>query len=504
MKIRYNLFVAMIFALPFAWFVAFVLFIAPQIQGVHNFLLIVFGGLFLGLLISSFIADYLKGLAYVLIASQILLLFLGLLTGFIITIDWSSLIGNLLLFLFFFLFATSLLLFTVLLNRLVPSIRRGRAASAVTILTLTVASLLLFVWQNLGDGLVRTITTVIVLVVFFGGLVVRRWRGDLQTYMVPGSIAPYLLWWSIYIIAYGLYIYATPSNSRLLFNSLFRLEPHIIQVELILLGLSLAALVFLILPDMLGRKRVFTLASLLLGELLLFGPAHYQSEIVHLVSPILFIVEMFVVAFIISVGAWLIWAEIGPVRLKGRRSLLGWGLFGILLAAVWVMISPGFIPLPPLLIFPIAATLVLVSLLPLMNAIQVMPNERVVEDIDISVDTRQVSRALRDLEVDTSLKSIEDQIESELEKLMKIKGVSRSHAKALRNAGYETPALIATTNVAALVSLLAVTEEEASKILASAKVLGEATSKGGVSKVKAKPRKSAPAKKRKSHKRKKT
>jgi hypothetical protein len=270
------------------------------------------------------------------------------------------------------------------------------------------------------------------------------------------------------------------------------------------LGLSLATFVFLFLPDKLGRKRVFTFASLLLGELLIFGPAHYQTEIVHLVSPILFIVEMFVAAFILSVGVWLVWAEIGPVRLKGRRALLGWGFFGGLLTAVWVMLSPGFIPLPPLIIFPVAATLVLVSLLPLMNAIQVMPNERVVEDIDIRVDTRQVSRALKDLEVDTSLKRIEEQIESELGQLMKIKGVTRSHAKTLRNAGYETPALVATTNVANLASLLSVTEEEATQILASAKVLGKGISKTGLSKEKEKPRKSAPAKKRKSQKRKKT
>jgi hypothetical protein len=503
MKIRYNLFVAMIFALPIAWFIAFILSIAQQIQVLDNFLLIVFGGFFLGLLTSSFIADYLKEMVYVLIASQILLIFLGILPGFLFIIDWSSLFGNFLLFLLFFLFATSLLLFTVLLNRLVPSIRRGRVASAVTILALTVASLLLFVWQNIGGTLVRPITTVIVLGVFFVGLVVRRWGSDLQTYMVPGSIVPYLIWWIIYITAYGLYTYATPSESRILFNSLFRLGPHI-QTELILLGLSLATFVFLFLPDKLGRKRVFTFASLLLGELLIFGPAHYQTEIVHLVSPILFIVEMFVAAFILSVGVWLVWAEIGPVRLKGRRALLGWGFFGGLLTAVWVMMSPGFIPLPPLIIFPVAATLVLVSLLPLMNAIQVMPNERVVEDIDISVDTRQVSRALKDLEVDTSLKRIEEQIESELGQLMKIKGVSRRHAKTLRNAGYETPALVATTNVAHLASLLSVTEEEATQILASAKVLGKEISKTGLSKEKEKPRKRAPAKKRKSQKRRKT
>ena len=198
----------MIFALPFAWFIAFILSIAQQIQALDNFLLLVFGGFFLGLLISSFVADYLKGMAYVLIASQILLLLLGILPGFLLIIDWNSLIGNLLLFLFFFLFATNLLLFTVLLNRLVPSIRRGRVASAITILALTVASLFLFVWQTIGGTLVQTVTTVIVLIVFFVGLVIRRWRGDLQTYMVPGSFAPYLIWWIIYITAYGLYIYS--------------------------------------------------------------------------------------------------------------------------------------------------------------------------------------------------------------------------------------------------------------------------------------------------------
>ncbi|MFX0168444.1 MAG: helix-hairpin-helix domain-containing protein [Candidatus Hodarchaeota archaeon] len=485
MKIGYNWSVAMVLALPFSWFIAYVLYIRLQILSNPEYLvvslIVISCGLFLGLLVGGFIADYSKGMPYILVGAQGLLLFLGILEVFITPIQWNSLSGTILLFLYFFLFAVGLLLFTGFLNRLVPSIRRGRVASTVTILALALGSLLSFMWNLAGVFYAPALTAVIILISLVVGVAVRPWRKELQTYLVPGSFGPYLLWWIIYLTVYGLYIYATPSGYRLLFNSLFIPGSTVLSAEMVLLGLSGAILVFLFLPDKLGRKRVFTIASLLLSELVLFGPAQAQIEIAEVVVQVLFIAEIFVLAFIVSVGAWLVWAEIGPVRQKGRRAFLGWGLFGLLLIVVWVMVSASIVAPIPFLVYPIAATLVFMSLLPLMNAIEVLPNERVVEDIDISVDTRQVSRALKDLVVDTSLKSIEEQIEVELEQLLMIKGVTKVYAKALRNAGYETPTLVASANADILASILSVPETTASQIIENAKALAQRTPKKGAS-----------------------
>jgi hypothetical protein len=122
-----------------------------------------------------------------------------------------------------------------------------------------------------------------------------------------------------------------------------------------------------------------------------------------------------------------------------------------------------------LLVYPIAASLVLISIFPLTNAREVIWNERIVEDIDVSVDSRQVSRALRDLEVDTSLRSIEQQIETEIAHLMKTTGVTRKQAKTLRDEGYETPELVARAAPELLGQVLSTSTKRAEEIIAKAK-----------------------------------
>jgi hypothetical protein len=503
MKLSYNWSVAMVIALPFAWFVAFFLDLRFLLFPLPNFLPLALSGLFLGFLLGGFLADFVKERVFPLLITQGLLLFLGIIHGVLFGVLGDPLIGTIILFLYFFLFACSLLLFTIFLNGLVPSIRRGRVASAVTFVILSLASVLSITWQWFGTPLVPSIIAAIILFGLVVGFFVRPWRRELQTYMVPGSIVPYLIWWVIYLLAYGLFVYATPTEYRFIFNSLLDFSPGGLFAQLILLGLSGATLVFLFLPDLLGRKRIFTIASLLLGELVLFGPArHGGPELAPVVAQILLVLEIFVIAFILSVGTWLVWAEIGPVRQKGRRVIIGWGLVIILLAAVWVVLSTPLPALQPLLVYPIAATFVLISVFPLMNATEVMPNERVVEDIDISVDTRQVSRALKDLAVDTTLKNIEEQIEYELVQLMKIKGVTQARAKTLRNAGYETPTLVANSDTITLATVLNVSEETAAQIIANAKTLSQKMSKRGVSKGSSKSRSSSSSRKGKSQKRK--
>ena len=121
----------------------------------------------------------------------------------------------------------------------------------------------------------------------------------------------------------------------------------------------------------------------------------------------------------------------------------------------------------------------LVSIFPLTNAREVIWNERIVEDIDVSVDSRQVSRALRDLEVDTSLRSIEGQIETEISRLAQIKGITKRQAKELRDAGYETPAIVARADADTIAQILSVSPTKAEQIIANAKVLQGSSPKSG-------------------------
>jgi hypothetical protein len=314
------------------------------------------------------------------------------------------------------------------------------------------------------------------------GFVVLPRKIDLQTYMVPGSILPYAVWWVIYLTAYGLFVWATPYDLRLLFFNLFFSIPLNYTGELVLLGIGGAIFVFTFLPDKLGRKRVFSIATVLLGVVCVFGGAQLESGIGPSVSVFLSVLQGFVIGFIIGVGAWLVWAEIGAVRFKGRRVTFGWTLVVLLVLAIILMTVS--VPSPSsdiaALLFPVSALLVLVGVFPLTNAVESIDNERIVEEIDVRVDSRQVTRAIRDLEVDTSLKSIEAQIESEISQLTQIRGLTRNQAKELRDAGYETPALVARAREDDLAEILAISQEKAASIIAQARKVSEKKSKSGL------------------------
>ena len=302
------------------------------------------------------------------------------------------------------------------MNKLVPSLRRGHVVGIVTAVILVVGGILSFVWRVFPTTFAPSITAALI---FFGmiiGFIVLPRKIELQTYMVPGSILPYVIWWIIYLVAYGLFVWATPNNLRHLFINIFSINPLIYEGELVLLGIGGAIFVFTFLPDKLGRKRVFSIATVLLGVVCVFGGAQLEAGIGWSVSVALSVLQGFVIGFIIGVGAWLVWAEIGAVRYKGQRVTFGWTLAALLVKAI--MTITGSVPSPvsevAALLFPVSALLVLVGVFPLTNAVESIDNERIVEEIDVRVDSRQVSRAIRDLEVDTSLKSIEAQIESEI------------------------------------------------------------------------------------------
>jgi len=470
MKRDKNWAISAILALPFAWVIAFLLFMHPVFLSDLVLLLPVIIGLFLGLLVGGFIADKLPGRNLLLVLFHAMILVIGIAQWILPTGFWNSLFGQLLLAFLLFLFGSDLILFTVFLNRLVSSVNRERVVAMTTAVSLLFSGLFLFSWKffggtNFGPTVTAGLILFSLLVVFFA----QPWKGELQTYMVPGFIRPYAVWWVIYLAAFGLYVWATPLEYRHLFNGLFQNAPELLPPELVLIGFCGAVFLFALVPNRFGRKIVFNIGTLLLGLLCIFGGAHFQSGINDYVSIILSILTSFVVAFIISVGAWLVWAEIGSVRMKGRRAAFGWLIVGCLVAVIWGITVFSSLTSASLLVYPIAASLVLISIFSLTNAREVVWNERLVEDIDVSVDSRQVTRALRDLEVDTSLRSIEQQIETEITHLIKTTGVTRKQAKTLRDEGYETPELVARADPELMAQILSTSLEKAEEIIKKAK-----------------------------------
>ncbi len=476
MNIDKNWATAAILALPIAWVIAFLLFMRPLILLEPLFILSPIVGLLFGLLTGGFIADKLRGRTIILVALETVILVIGIIQWLFPIDFWFSLFGLFIIGFIVFLFGCTLVIFTVFLNQLISSIHRGHVVGIVTAVILFIAGLISFFWGfPIPTTFAPAITAGLMLLFLLIAFIVQPWKGELQTYMVPGSILPYAIWWAIYLAAFGLYVWATPIHLRYLFNSLNSIGP--VPAELVLIGLGGTIFVFTFLPDKLGRKMVFNIGTLLLGMLCIFGGAKLDLVIGFQVSILLSVLEAFVIAFIIGVGAWLVWAEVGSVRMKGRRSAFGWILVGLLGAVLWGIFVLSSFSTVSLLIYPIAASLVLISIFPLTNAREVVWNERKVEDIDVSVDSRQVSRAIRDLEVDTSLKSIEGQIETEIAQLTKIKGITKKQAKELRDAGYETPELVARANANSLAQILNISPVNAEQIIKNAKSVKRSKSK---------------------------
>ncbi len=469
MKIDRNWVTAAILTLPCNWVIAFFFFMRPYILSNPIFIFLLTIGLLIGLSVGGLVADKLRGRNLIFGLVETMILVIGIIQWSLPSDIWLTSFGLLLFCLILFLFGAALALLTVFLNQLVSSIHRGRLVGILTALSLAFVGLFSFVWSfPTPSSFAPAITAGILLLLLVITFIIQTWKGELQTYMVPGSIRPYAIWWIIYLTAFGLYVWATPLERRFLLPILNLSGPITI---LILLGLGGAIFVLTFLPDKLGRKLGFNIGTLLLGLLCIFGPAQFTPIIGLPVSIVLSIVEAFVIAFIFGIGVWLVWAEVGSVGLKGRRVAFGWGMVALLGALLWAIIITPSVSLIPLLVYPIAASLVLISIFPLTNAREVVWNERIVEDIDVSVDSRQVSRALRDLEVDTSLRSIEEQIEAEIAQLTKIKGLTKKQAKELRDAGYETPELVARANRESLAQMLSISLENAEQIIKNAKTV---------------------------------
>ncbi|MFX1564017.1 MAG: helix-hairpin-helix domain-containing protein [Promethearchaeota archaeon] len=473
-----NLATIIILALPFSWIIAYISMI--QSNEFDSLALFVALSLFIGLWTGGILSDKVKHNAYLLVGIEAIPLLLGSLQ-LVIPQIYSNGLASLMAIvcLLFFCLGSSIVLMTVFLNQIASCNYRGRVAGILTMIVLCFGGIFSILWRleySLKDLLPGACALIILIsLIIFSSL--KPWRRELRAFLVPGSIKPYVAWWFIYIAAFLLYSLATPLEDRFLFQGFTIFGTTLAWTELVLIGVGVAAAMFALLPDWLGRKKVFSIASVLLGELCIFANVRfYYSEF----SIWLMICEVFVIGFIVGVGAWLVWSEIGPIRMKGRRAAFGWSFIAVTGIAIWVSTNISYqIPFT-LLVYPLAATLVLIGLYPITNATEVIWNERIVEDLEIRVDTKQVSKAIKQLEVDTSLQDIRQQIEAETASLTKIPGITRTMARQLRNEGYENTVLVASASVEILVKILGVSKEDAAKIKESAEKLAASRPKRGL------------------------
>lgn len=479
--------------LPIAWLLAF-LSSARSFFGLEVFAVPSSIALIVGLLVGGIVADVTRRRVGVLLVTEALPLLLGALQlalppGYLL-IEQLQLSALLL----FFCLGVCLVLVAILLNQIVPVVHRGRVAGGYSILTLVVAGGFALFWHMLYLSVADVALALRLFAYLSGGTAIltllglailaafKPWRKHSQTYMVPGSIKPYLGWWFFYCLAFATYSVATPLNYRFLFLG-FPVNPFSgpvvarYWVELVWVLVGCAALIFVLLPDWLGRKKTFSIASFLLGGVCIFASARVDAPVIAI---FLMASEVLVVGFILGVGVWLVWTEVGSVRLKGRRAAVGWTAVIVVGFVIWTSSAIAGPSLTPELLYALAATMVLLALYPLTNAVEPLTEERLIEDLEIRVDTHKVSRAVREIEVETPLRSVRDELETELTRLARIQGVSRAMARQLTSQGYDTPELVARAEPAALAEALEISEEEAARIKASAQKLVASASHHGI------------------------
>lgn len=486
--------------LPLAWLIAFLSFLRSSFD-LEAFALPGLAGLLIGLLAGALLADFTRRRVTVLLFVEAVPLLFSMVQllfppGYLLQ---QALVCALLLF---FCLGVSLVLIAMILNQSVSAVHRGRVAGIYSILVLVVAGGLSLLWRALFlfqlsvTGAASAVvlfaymssgTAVLTLISLLVLAALRPWRKHFQTFMVPGSIKPYLGWWGMYCLAFMLYALGTPLKYRFLFLG-FPIPPFSVPnvprcpTELVWVAVGASSLFFALFPDWLGRKKTFSIASFLLGEVCIFASARdvVGSELSDIIAIVLMVSEVLVTGFILGVGAWLVWTEVGHVQSKGRRAATGWFAVVAVMFSIWMSSAvTGPIPAPEFL-YAMAATLVLASLFPLTNAVEPLWEERPIENLEIRVDTQKVSRAVHEIEVETPLKSVRDQLETELGRLARIPGVSRSMARQLTSQGYDTPELVARAEPAALAEALEVSEEEAVRIKAGAQKLAASKVHHGV------------------------
>ena len=234
MKLDSNWLAAAILTLPFAWVIAFLLFLRPIILSELIFLYPIIFGLILGLWIGGILGDKIRNSSFILVLIEIILLVIGIGQFQLPSTFWISSLGFAVLFLLFLLFGSGLTLMTIFLNQLISGIHRGHVAGIVTVLALVIGGVLSYAWQLYYTPFAPTVTAALILFVIIIYFFLQPWKRELQTFMVPGSILPYAIWWIIFLAAFGLYSWATPESLRLLFNSFNPLSNSPIAPELVL------------------------------------------------------------------------------------------------------------------------------------------------------------------------------------------------------------------------------------------------------------------------------
>ncbi len=291
--------------------------------------------------------------------------------------------------------------------RLVPCEDRGKLSGLFIFITMIGVTILSALKVNgvpfVVDGI--SILDITILGVLGFSILIKPWNFERHNYTVHGTPRRYAISWFFiglslitwYIHAHNLKIMVALSNHG--FVPLGDM-PHIGSVVI-----AISALISGMLSDRLGRRQTATIGVLLLAGLSIYTPSFSgQPELVSALS----IIQDFVFGYIVGIGMFLIWGEIGSYQNKARRIFYAWTYMILLIGgAMFVHVNEFVFPLTlGNFSLSLAITFALIAFYPLAQAPEVLENEVEIEKLEISIDQGAVQAAVDDIIQNKSLDEI--------------------------------------------------------------------------------------------------
>ncbi len=293
------------------------------------------------------------------------------------------------------------------MGRLVPCEDRGKLSAIFILSTMLGLFIILFLRTNgisiYTDGI--SLLDIGVLMALGLSLLLKPWNFERHNYTVHGSPRRYAISWFFiglslitwYIHAHNLKIIVELSHHD--FVPLGDL-PVIASVII-----AFSAFISGFLSDRLGRRQTATIGVLLLAGLSIYTPSFSGDP--GLVSG-LSLIQDFIFGYILGIGMFLIWGEIGSYLTKAKRIFYAWTYMIVLIGIAMFVHTNEFVFPLTLANFSLSLSITfgLIAFYPLAQAPEVLENEVEIEELKIKIDHGAVQAAVDDIIQEKALDEI--------------------------------------------------------------------------------------------------
>ena len=329
-----------------------------------------------------------------------------------------GIISNLVAFTILYSLGTYLILASLLalvenIDRLIPCEERGKLGAVFLLITMVGVFVKLFL-QSISmpiviDGI--SLIDVGILIVLALSLLLKPWNFERHNYTVHGSIKRYQLSWffiGLSVITWYIHSHNAKVMVQLSHHGFIPLgDIPLIAAPIIGIGAFISG----ILADRIGRRQSSTISVLLIAGLSIYTPSlSGDTTLISLLS----IIQDFIFGYVLLIGMFLIWGEIGSYTKKAKRIFVSWAyMFIIVSVAIYVHVNEIVFPLTLAnFSLSLSITFALIAFYPLAQAPEVLENEVEIEKLEINLDYGAIQTAVDDIMQEKSIATVDNSKDS--------------------------------------------------------------------------------------------